>query len=368
MTRMSFPRVPAAWLVFTAALCGQQMRPIPPHAQIADGHESTELPFGAPGFRTQILVPTRDLAVTGGTIHALRMRVDRPSAPLASQTVPNVTVQISQTPFPVGTLTTTFATNVTGTPVTVFQGSVALPAQGAGNAGPLPWNVVVAFQTPFPFTTAAGSLLIDIVGNNPPHQRARYWLDAVEAGGSAVPFGRPGDNPTSDRLHLIASTGPDLVPMRITVGNTVEYSSTLAFTNPPGALMLGFAAFPTPIDLRPFGAPTHELYLDPLVYVPHVWQRSFIGWYSTVPVPIPPRPSLVDTLLFAQSLLVDANANAAGLLLSRAIETRIGDPNATVPLQQLDAFDPAAPQGTLLEFGAPGRFGGAALLFEGQFQ
>ncbi|HLU39477.1 MAG TPA: hypothetical protein VK081_08835, partial [Planctomycetota bacterium] len=215
-------------------------------------------------------------------------------------TVPNVTVQVSQTSFPVGSLAPSFAANVTGAPVTVFQGTVVLPAEGEGYAGPLPWNIVVPFQTAFTFQTAGGALLIDIIGHNAPNGQAQYWLDAVEAGGSAVTFGRAGDNPSNDFFNLVASTGADLLPQRIAPGNTIEYASTLMFTTPPGALMLGVVGFARPVDLGPFGAPTHELYLDPLVFVPHAWQRTFIGWHSPVPVPVPAVAGLIDTRVYAQ--------------------------------------------------------------------
>lgn len=351
-------------------LTAQTQVTVPANADLADGHQSHGLPFGAPGFRTQILVDAAAVASTTGVVFGLQFRVDRASAPLAQLTVPNVTISISQTTVPILGLGPTFAANVTGTPTVVYQGAVALPAQGAGLSGPLPWNVAIAFPSPYVFATAAGNLLVDIVANNAPNAVPRYWLDAVEAGGSATGFGAPGDNPSFDQLRVIVSTGNDLVPTLIAPGGFVDFTSTLSFTTPPGVLALGFAPLVPPLDLGPLGAPTHTVYVTPLAMFAHSWTSSFIGYYSTVSVSIPNNPAVRDVRVYGQSFLLEPTANAAGLLASAAVETLIGDNQLPLPLQQVDALDPQAATGTVLDFGTPSnpRFGAVAIRFDGLFQ
>ena len=244
---------------------------LPASAAAAEGHQSVGLPFGAPGFRTQILVEATTIAPIGAVLTGLRFRTDRTSLPLAATTVPNVTVTVSESTQPFGAFSSTFAQNVTGVGTVVFQGTVALPGYPETFAGQLPWDIVIPFSQPFSFSVTAGNLLIDIVGNNPGGAFPSYWLDGAEAGGAATTFGRGGDNATFDDLNLLVATGVSLEPHLLTIGNTIDFVSTLSFTQPPGVLALSLNALPVPIDLAPIGAPTNTLYIDPQVLVPLTW-------------------------------------------------------------------------------------------------
>ena len=125
----------------------QTFQAVPAYANLVDGHVKLGLPFGTPGFRTQILVDAAHVATTGALLNSISFRGDRwlTSTTVGTQ-VPNVTVGLSQTSVAIGALSDNFANNVTG-PVTVaFQGTVSLPAQGVGFAGPLPWNIVITFS------------------------------------------------------------------------------------------------------------------------------------------------------------------------------------------------------------------------------
>lgn len=360
-------------VLFAAALAAaslaQTQVAVPSHAADVDGHQSLGLPFGVPGFRSQILVAGSTIAPNVAVLTGLRLRADRPSAPQSAANVPNVTVALSHSSVGLGGLQQAFASNVTGTPTNVFSGTVQLPAQSPGLAGPLAWDIVIAFPQPYVYTPAQGDLLIDIVGNNPTGGFPSYYLDAMQPGGSATKFGVAGDNPSFDFLNLIVSTNGVLEPRLITPGRTLEFSSTLSFTTPPGALALGFDALPQPLDLTSIGAPTHHVYIAPIATVPHVWQQSFIGWYSTTNVAIPNDPGFIGLRIYGQSVLFDPTANALGVLTSEAAEVRLGDGLAPVLMQQVDALDPNAVAGTLVDFGwSQPEFGAVTVLFEGTFQ
>ncbi|HEX6812728.1 MAG TPA: hypothetical protein VF384_13965 [Planctomycetota bacterium] len=353
------PPTPWSLLLVAHAALGSQLvaqafQPLPAFVDVADSNQSLGLPFGKPGFRTQILVDAASFTLTGATLNSISFRADRWLAPPTTSTqVPNVTVELSHTNKLLGALSATFANNITGTATTVFQGTVTLPAQGIGGAGPLPWNIVIQFSQPYAFTTSQGNLLIDIVGNNPAAGTPNYHLDAVQAGGAATQFGVSGQHPSFDNLLLYVSTGVDLVPRLISPGNTIDFTSTLFFSASPGLLALGTAALTPPVDLSVLGAPTNFLYMDPIVFATHNWMQHFIGWMTTSSLPLPNSTTLIGATIYGQSVILVPAANPLGLILSHAVEVRIGDEFEALPLQQVDSTNPASATGVLVDFGTP---------------
>jgi hypothetical protein len=352
MYRTNILPVLASAAIGCVALTAQQQLTLPLHADVVDGHHSLGQPFGTPGFRTQILVDGIAIAPTGAVLNSIAFRTDRPSAPLAPQQIQNVTVELSHTSAFVTGMSNQFSMNVTGATTVVFQGTVNLPGSSVGFAGPQPWDIVINFTTPFSYFNGLGNLLIDIKGNNPAGGFPNHFLDAVQGGGAATQFGTSGDNPTFDTLRLGAFTngGNSTEARRYAPGHPIDFTSMLSFTQPPGVVALGIAPQPLPIDLGLIGAPTNFLYIDPIVLAPHAWTGSFIGYYSAYTLLVPGVPSLVGVTLYGQSAILEPSANALGLVLSNAVEVRVGDQFEQLPLQQLDAADPTAPTGTLVDF------------------
>ncbi|MCB9884510.1 MAG: hypothetical protein H6838_03405 [Planctomycetes bacterium] len=342
---------------------------VPAHANQVDGQQSLSMPFGKAGFRTQLLVSANSVAATAGVISGLRFRADRASAPLAATSVPNVTVSLSHCSLGLGGLQTTFANNVTSAATQVFSGAVNLPAQATGYAGPMGWDIVITFPQPYVFTPTQGDLLIDIVGNNAANAPANFYLDAMQGGGSATKFGVAGDNPSFDFLNLVVGASGGR-PRDLSPGNTVEFTTTTGWTTPAGVTAIGFDGLPAPFDLGPLGAPTHSVYINPIATVPHSWQGSFIGWYTTAAVAIPNHPAFIGLPLYGQSVCFDPTANALGILTSEAGEVRVGDAFEQFPMQQVNAADPAAATGTLVNFGniSTPEFGAVPVMLEGIFQ
>ncbi len=342
----------------------QTFQPVPAHADAVDGHGSLSLPFGIPGFRTQILVDATQIAPTGALLNGISLRADRTLPGTGPAQVPNVTIELSQTSVTVGSLATTFASNVTGPTTVVFQGAVSLPAPQTGFAGPLPWDIVIPFTQPYALVTAQGNLLIDIVGNNPGGGTPTFFLDAVRAGGSVTHFGESGPGVFNS---LTVMTGNTLDPRLVSPGHPLSFTVAM-FQNPPGVFALGTAAQPVPVDLGPLGAPMNFLYVDPIVLAPHNWFQSFLGFASTVQVAVPNNAALIGATIYSQSATLLPLANPLGLVLSHAVEVRIGDEFEVLPLQQLDADDPISATGALADFGAlQPEYGGVAIRFGGAF-
>jgi hypothetical protein len=362
--------LPAAIAALAGGLAAQTTGTVPAHAEITESHQSVGLPFGAPGFRTQLLVDPAAIAPSGALLTGIRFRVDRASLPLGATSVPNVTVSLSHTTQTLTGVSDSFANNVTSAPTVVFQGTVVLPGYSGGNAGAMPWDIDIQFASSFSYSASQGQLLIDIVGNNAWGAFPSYWLDAAEPGGSATAFGHAGDNATFDNLNLLVATGPDLDASRISVGNTIDFVTTLSFASPPAFFAISTTALPTPLDLAPIGAPTNELYLAPDAILPLSWTQSFIGFFATVSLSVPNDPTLLGTLLYGQSAIVEPTSNQLGLVCSSAVEVRIGDQLEPALVRQLDTNDPAAATGAIVDFafgfGSP-RFGHAVFRLEGTF-
>jgi hypothetical protein len=232
----------------------------------------------------------------------------------------------------------------------------------------MPWNIVIPFAVPFPLVTAQGNLLIDIVGNNPGGGTPTFFLDAVQPGGATTVFGDIGPGAPGNLHFVSVMTGNSLVPRFISPGHTLSFT-TLQLQNPPGLFGLGTGAPAVPIDLGPLGAPMNFLLIDPLVLTPHNWiQSPFFGFSATLALAVPNNPVIVGATVYGQSALLAPTANPLGLVVSRAVEVRIGDEFEVLPLQQLDAVDPIATTGALADFGAAQpEYGAVAIRFEGVF-
>ena len=217
-------------LTFVTSLTAQSTQPVPAHADAVDGQRSQALPFGKLGFRTQILIDAASVATTQAVLTGIRFRADRASSPQAARSLPNVTVSLSHSSVGLGGLQTTFASNVTGAATQVFSGTVSLPAQATGYDGPMGWDTVITFPTPYVFTSSMGDLLIDIVGNNAAGGSSFYYLDAMQGGGSATTYGVAGDNPSFDSLqllHLMRDADWD-IPVVLVVENADEVRTSPA--------------------------------------------------------------------------------------------------------------------------------------------
>jgi hypothetical protein len=348
--------------LFVAAVCGgfaatelraQQVLPLPSHAELADGHHSASMPFGIPGFRTQILVAGSEIAPNGAVLTALRFRADRSSLPQAGMSVPNVTVRLSHTQVALGNLSPTFANNVTGPETVVFQGTVLLPDHTTTlpQAGPLPWDIEVVLQSPFAYDRAQGNLLVEIVGANAPTQFPLFYLDACVAGGSANAFGRGGPMSSGDFQNLLLTTNGLFEPRLISPGLSIEFLVGTIHSPFPGVLLLGTSTFGPGIDLGSIGAPGNKVYVDPIMLTTHAWQQGFIGWSTSTIIQVPSTAVMIGERVYAQSLLLDAPANPLGVVTSHALEVRIGDRVELFPMQQLDGVGPTATTGSLMDLG-----------------
>jgi hypothetical protein len=366
-------RSPSAFVVLATVLGGaslfaQQRVLVPAHADRSEGQTLVIHPFGVPGFRTQILVDGDAIAPTGALLTGLRFRADRTSLPLAATAVPNVEVRLSHSTVPLGSLSATYANNITAPQQLVFQGTVTLPGHVAGGAGPMPWDIHVALTAPFAYDRALGNLLIDIVGLNPPGQFPAFTLDGLTGGGFSGPFGEAFLSPGNTWHTLDVSNLGFIEPRAFAPGASLEFLTRLMPFARPGVLLLGTEPLAPALDLTPLGAPGNTVYVDPILLLAHTFVPDWIGFASTATIQVPNVPSLIGERIYAQSLLLETAANPLGVVLGYATETRLGDASEQFPMQQVDADDPAATVGTVLDLGWPlPEYAAAALRLEGVF-
>jgi hypothetical protein len=361
----------AAIAAAAGALVAQSTVQVPAKAAVTECHSALELPFGRPQFRTQLLVDAAAIAPTLAVLSGLRFRVDRTALPRAASVASNITVRLSHSTRTLAGVSTTFANNVTSVPVVVFQGQVNLPGYADRLAGALPWDIDIPFNGAFAYVPAQGQLLIDIegLGAASPTPAPTCRVDAAEPGGSGTDFGQPGVGGGGPSVNLLVTTGGGGLPLEFVVGGSVDFVATIPFAPLPTFLALGGAALATPLDLTPFGAPANSLYVAPDVLLPMAWSPTWIGHSATVPVAVPNNPVFVDAMLFGQTVTFDAAANPIGLLLSRAVEVRIGDAAEPALVRQVDAIGSNPTAGTVVNFGSFGqpRFAAAAFQLEGVF-
>lgn len=357
-----------------AALPSQSTVDVPLHAAAAECNHSLALPFGFEAFRTQLLVDPSAVSPNGAVLTGLRFRVDRYALPRAASVLPGVTVRLSHSSQTLAGVSTTFANNVTTLPLVVYQGPLVLPGYTDRVAGALPWDIHIPFNGAFQYTASQGRLLIDIEGTCamppcPVGPTPMCFVDAAEPGGSATSFGGMGASATFEPLMLRATTQGDLEPLRISPGNPIDFVSQIGFSPRPAWLAVGFSALPTPIDLTPIGAPGNHVYIAADALLPLAWTSTFMGNVATVTLTLPGNSSVLGTLLYGQSVLLDAGANALGLQLSGGVEVRVGDANEVSYVRQVDAIGGGATTGALVNLGSfvQPRFASAAFQLEGAF-
>lgn len=345
----------SAFVLFVAAVAtvapAQSAVVVPGSAAVSEGYSLDGITGGSFAFRTQILVDAAALAANGATLTSLRLRADRTVGAQAGIGVPNVTVRIGPSAVAVGGMSSTYANNVTAPMTTVFQGTLNLPPQGAETFGPRDFDIDVPFQQPFAFQTTQGNLLIELIGNNPPCFgicNPFYWLDVVCVGGTTSSLGSAGTMANGDVPFATVTSGGGSDPMALTIGNTLDFVTSLALSAPPAVSAFAIAPLPGPIDLALLGAPGNTLWVDPAIVVPLTWTTG-LGSRATVSLAVPNLPSLVGVTLWHQTAVLDPAANALGIVLSNATETRIGDGAEPTFVQMCEGGDPTSTDGFVLD-------------------
>lgn len=306
---------------------------IPAYAADIAGDAWTHMPGFTWPHRVQILIDPAHLApAVGRSITALSVRRDTQFAlPLSPGRV-SLHLRMGRAAFAaVNTARDPAANSILAT--SVFQGVVdllAAPPSQSASWDP-PHAVAVPLQASYPYS--GGGLCVDFEGAPLAGAVSSWWpVDAVtdRARGTTTVVGH-----TCGRYAPPDSLTHVLVGGRLVPGETVVFAHR---AKPGGVsyMLVGFDLLPTPIDLRPLGAPGCELYLSGVTAIgtspSFVELGSEVGALANVELELPSRTSLLGAVLTTQWVDLDAPIATSNALLCRlsGVETLLGLATVTV--------------------------------------
>ncbi|MEZ5989444.1 MAG: hypothetical protein R3F30_10030 [Planctomycetota bacterium] len=214
------------------------------------------------------------------------------------------------------TMSTTFASNRTGTQTVVWSGDLVLPAQDDRSR---PFNIVFTLPTAFTYDPTKGNLLLELEAPGTT-SFGPYLLRRPPA----VALGR-----------LVVAVRPDRpVERGPRIQNTAEWtlkpggSAAAAVSgikaNYPAVMIWGGSAsdwgpVKLPLDLTLFGAPGNDLNVSADLMLPLTLIQSGQTYVGQQSIPIPNDNSLLGAQVYTQALFVDASANKGGIVLSQGL-------------------------------------------------
>ncbi|MBI5852686.1 MAG: hypothetical protein HZB39_16865 [Planctomycetes bacterium] len=358
-------------LTLLACLCvaaglSAQTRTVPAIADFNEGNDLTSYPFGRTAFRAQQLFESAYLAPNVSVLTAIEYRADNDnSSAKPAVLLNNVSFDLSETTITSGTMSTTYASNVTGPVTNVFASSVSLPAYASTSGGIAPWGILIPFNVPFTLTTANGNLLVDATATGA-NASSGYTLDSALPGGATRFLGQSGPtvNPL-DRLQLLVSAnGPTqgrysgLIP-----GGSVIVFAQASLTAYSGAMWFGLTKYPTPIDLTFVGAPNNYVYVDNLIDQAFTMTGG-IAYRAMITLPIPNVTGILGVSAYSQAVVASPAANALGFVTTNGLELTIGEAG-NHPLRMVRGTDPLAVTGSFNY--TSGILGGPVVRFSGTF-
>lgn len=289
------------------------------HASVEGSTFDRRLPFTSGAtVHTQIVYEAIDLQVpNGSSITQLGFRRDSTTVSLGATL--DLQVFITATTVSAATATNNFANNQTSTPVEVFtRKQFVLPDLGNPlNPNPNGNLVLIPLDVPFAYT-AGSNLAVDYwVHGSSANGSIDYYLDKGSFLATRAQYGT-GCTASNNRVPVLdgpsgngAAPGTWRLDFSRGIGNTVAVLA-VSFGSTPANPLLGL-----------LGAPGCDLFVDigtmavftNLTGSSGAFMRSF---------PIPDAPWLNDVDAYAQVLMLDGNANAAGMVVSNAYHTQFG--------------------------------------------
>jgi len=353
-----------SWCCVTVAaaagsVAAQNSKVVPADAAQFDGNWACFLPFAHGVTHTQQVWEGAAIATQRAVLTGIAMRAEPGlTPPGVAFKMKSLTVSFGPTAVGPQTMSTSFASNRTAPMTVVFQGDLDVPMASADHVLVSPMNIRLPFQQSFAYGRGAGDLLMEMMTGGRTILRTQSFVDAVVNGGAARSFGVNGPLPEG-ALEIVSPADP----LNIVPGGTLTVVTTTGGRAYGGVVALGasntaFLGVQLPWSMAAAGAPANFLYVSPDVTLPLT---------PTVVVPIPPRPEIVGQFVFAQSLLLVPGANPLGVVTSRGLAFRVGDPAADPPTRAMGTPYFPTPTGGFANTTRAGT-GGPVVEFSGMFQ
>ena len=314
-------------LAFSATLLTAQGKKYSPAlAENFEGNGDNYLPFILERTRVQHLIDGDSITKNGGVITEFAYRRDGVDPTnYAARRIPSWIITFGYSSLTPVKMSTTFATNRSGTQTTVFTGAYNLPQQSKPT-GLAPWAISFKLSKPFLYLKIRGNLLIEMVAPGNILQKYRYKLDAHAAGRKAATktFGIGGPFASQEQYQLSAGSdrpflGGSLALVATGLKKAYPVLAAVGFSNTQ------FGTLKLPLDLTPFQAPKNSLYISMDLLNPLTLAPVKNGFEGQVLLPIPGIPALAGLKAFGQALFFDTASNGLGIVFSNAVEYDIGE-------------------------------------------
>lgn len=359
---MNSKLLPLALVPFMAgiATAQSQTKVVPTFAKYADGSGGSAFPLAYTSQRCQQIWDAGVVANTVALIQSMALRGDAMSGQMSAFTLTGTKVSLSHTTVSAASMSTTYANNRTGTATVVFNANLNVPAVNPPSSGPAPFNVLIPCATPFVYTVPQGNLMLELETPASMPQKSGWITDAHGTGGLVGQFGTSGKPSGGDTLTLVGD-GSGCVP-----GGTARVTTATMVKSYPGALFLGssdqqWLSIPLPLDLNGIGAPGNHLYTGMELQVPHSWAQIGGRWVSQVSLPVPNQNVWIGVVVYAQSAIIDWQANQFGAVFSNALSIGVGQTGAQ-RINHIGNYDPTATDGN---YGIGNSGGGFIVQFTG---
>ncbi len=277
-------------------------------------------------FRQQILLHARELGgLIGKQIDALWFRRDAALGLPYAASSSLLTVRLSPAQRSPVAPSSLFTDNSGPAPVTVFNGTVALPASTAAQNPPVwaaPNAVELRFIAPYPYL--GGDLCIEIEGEPVAAGGRILWsVDAVQefTGSRVRNFGTPCG------VGALRSDTTAAASARFLLPGSDAFVTTFGEPGTPGLVMFGAAQ--TSVSLQNIGATGCTLYAAPTLVVPFVFGTplgSQLDSGHLLRIPLPLSANALGMSVFAQGVNLESApiSNPAGITTTNGLELTIG--------------------------------------------
>lgn len=291
-------------------------------------NSNNRYPFGSANMHYMQSHDSAELPVTA-LVRGLNLR-NRPNIAQPAYML-TMDIYLGYTNSPPTALNSTFASNWAGTPTKSFSGNLNVPAV-AGLNDPTVWTMKIPFAVPFVYSRPRGHFLFECVNTTATVPTFTYF-DAVStttaqtcrlyATTAAATTGTPGSNyglivqlenpgATGAIVNLSNSGVPE-------IGKTHSINVTGAVANSAAILWLGAQQLNLSLGSA---LPGCTLYTS-LDIILGAASTGLTG-SGSLTFTLPSNPSLVGIQYYNQWMVVDAAANALGVVLSGGGAAKIG--------------------------------------------
>lgn len=330
--------------LLAATNCLAQTKKVIPESAEREGSTAQPTLFSQDAGRIQQIIEGGALMNTRALLTAINLRLDgtRMTA-TGSRLLKGFKLSLGYTSLTPQTMSTTFATNRTGTQTLVYDGALVLPAQ---NTTARPFNIKIQFNKVgnFNFDKAKGNLLVEMELPGTAKTDFGYMIDAHSQSttrGYYTDYGTPGQLSGGEYPRILVQDDFNLRP-----GRSFTISVSALRAGYPTVAFLGFSgsqigAIKLPLPLDGLGMTGNVLEISPDFAFPVSLIKSGNTYVGSLRLAIP--ANALGARIYSQFLFFDPPANRFGAGMSPGLAVWVQA--ASQPVQYVTSADPTAATG-----------------------